>query len=81
MRTRWLHLRVMHQVPLNPRTHPLQVRGLAADGFPASFTSGVVDQIWQDEDIIVPRMRVHYTNVRATAPQTDAYTLSPSRES
>ena len=45
----------------------LQVRGLAADGFPASLTSGVVDQIWQDEDIIVPRMRVHYTNVRATA--------------
>ena len=41
----------------------VQVRGLAADGFPASFTSGIVDQIWQDEDIIVPRMRVHYTDV------------------
>lgn len=34
------------------------------DGFPASFTAGVVDRIWQDDDIIVPRMRVHYTDVR-----------------
>ena len=41
------------------------MRGLAVDGFPASFTAGVVDRIWQDDDIIVPRMRVHYTDVRA----------------
>jgi len=52
-----------------PSHAPPQVRGLAADGFPASFTSGVVDQIWQDEDIIVPRMRVHYTNVRTTTSE------------
>ena len=39
------------------------MRGLAADGFPASYTAGLVDRIWQDDDIIVPRMRVHYTDV------------------
>ena len=44
------------------------MRGLAVDGFPASFTAGVVDRIWQADDIIVPRMRVHYTDVRILCP-------------
>ena len=47
----------------NANIFEFQVRGLAADGFPASFTAGLVDRIWQDDDIIVPRMRVHYTDV------------------